>query len=285
MLNRSIGAAAMMVATCQALGLLTTQTGPNGLAWGWDNDGNPHEQSGAKLDIFWARSKFERLATLPDGTPDVVKQASIDPVIGFEQALAATVYRIQEIEVVFDVLKAYPAHCTCCLGDRDGTLVETTLDPVGKPDDVVGGKQEYSFEDKDERINKVLRSIAFCRNTAGLLTHVRFGYADGSVLKRGEQSDDDTCQTLEIEEWEHVDDITFHTDADGNITGVDFGVSDGAKKDTASFGTGGTTSTKQEIKGEIIGFYSSKSSYTETTYLQLIDGERLAASPCPDSCF
>merc|ERR1712127_187024 len=41
-----------------------------------------------------------------------------NPLSALEQIVALNVYRIGDLEIVFDILTAFPAHCTCCLGKK-----------------------------------------------------------------------------------------------------------------------------------------------------------------------
>lgn len=128
-MNRSIAFATMMVACAHALGIAQTAdsssassssssssssaSASSGLKFGWDEFGNPTYKSGAKLDVTFEKPGWA-IATI-EGQKSAPRQEVV------EEVLADVAHRISNIETVFSVLKRFPAHCTCCLGEAKGS--------------------------------------------------------------------------------------------------------------------------------------------------------------------
>ena len=141
---RSITPAAMLLAYCNAVGLETNASAESAteLSLKWGSDGDPRAADGSKYDVEFHRPSFF-----------MTTKADVDAYTGLEQVLASTIERIQQLEIVFDVLEKFPAHCTCCLGDKPkgvwdygktSVFGNTTYPPNSekKWDPEVGGKLE-----------------------------------------------------------------------------------------------------------------------------------------------
>ena len=170
---RTASAAALMVASSQALGLVSTNlaeaSAESQLILKYDTDGNPRNIDGSKLDIEFSMQNFGALTGDDDFTA----------LEGIEQVLAATIFRIQELEIVFEILEKFPAHCTCCLGKPEGSWTQQKTPFYGLDSTTnltfrvaTAGPQTVSFDYDTQGSISSLTACAHLKDASSRLTRI-----------------------------------------------------------------------------------------------------------------
>jgi hypothetical protein len=136
---RAVSSAILLFATSQALANESEKKAkaPTHMSMFFDNQGNPLNQDGSKMDVAGSSASWDISAHV--GGKAGANFAKTNSVSALEQIIALNVYRVQDLEIVFDVLTSFPAHCTCCLGKKDTTTPTCPEGCLKVIDDLIPG--------------------------------------------------------------------------------------------------------------------------------------------------